>query len=141
MEKEQEEKKEYELSFLLKNEEGINALQSVLSRFGCEVTSQSEIKRTVLAYPIKKETSALFGFVYFMAIPTSIREFTHELRLESSVLRFLVVNEPIKRAFGSLAENGPSYGADKNEKPLSEEKPSHAVTNEDLEKKLEEILN
>lgn len=139
---EQDDKKEYELSFLLKNEESINALQGVLSRFKCEVTSQSEIKRTVLAYPIKKETSALFGYVYFMALPSVIQEFTHELRLEPGILRFLIINEPLKRTFASMEEEGGSYhNTERSKSTVSEERPSHTVTNEDLEKKLEEILN
>lgn len=137
-----EDKKEYELSFLLKDEEGISALQGMLTKFGCATTSQSEIKRIVLAYPIKKETSALFGYVYFMAAPEHMKEFTHELRLESHVLRFLLINNPIKREFVSVNEGGSRRTPEVSEKEgVSEEKPSHAVTNEDLEKKLEEILN
>ncbi len=138
-----EDKKEYELSFLLRNEEGIAALQGMLTKFGCVPTSQSEIKRIVLAYPIKKETSALFGYVYFMATPEHMKEFTHELRLESHVLRFLLINKPIKREFVSASEGSPRRGAPEvsEKEGVSEEKPSHAVTNEDLEKKLEEILN
>lgn len=137
-----EEKKEYELSFLLKDEEGIAALQGMLTKFGCTTTSQSEIKRIVLAYPIKKETSALFGYVYFMATPEHMKDFTHELRLESHVLRFLLINKPIKREFISASEGSPRRTSETSEKEaLSEEKQSHAVTNEDLEKKLEEILN
>ena len=137
-----EEKKEYELSFLLRDEEGITALQGMLTKFGCAITSQSEIKRIVLAYPIKKETSALFGYVYFNAVPEQMKEFTHELRLEAPVLRFLLINKPIKREFVSASEGSPRRTSDVSDKEVvSEEKPSHAVTNEDLEKKLEEILN
>ncbi len=138
---EQSEKKEYELSFLLRSEEGISALQSVLSHFGYEVTSQSEIKRMVLAYPIKKETSALFGYVYFMAAPETVHNFMRELRLEPMVLRVLLINEPIKRTLQYGVEGTTPRDMTGKEEQQSTEKPADAVTNEDLEKKLEEILN
>lgn len=137
---EQLEKKEYELSFLLRNEEGINTLQSVFSRFGYEITSQSEIKRIVLAYPIKKETSALFGYVYFMASPETVHNFMRELRLESMILRVLLISKPIKRSIPYGGE-GTTSRDQTEKKEQSIEKPADAVTNEDLEKKLEEILN
>lgn len=137
---EQSEKKEYELSFLLKNEEGISALQGVFSRFGYEVTSQSEIKRMVLAYPIKKETSALFGYVYCMASPQTVHDFMRELRLEPMILRVLLINEPIKRTVPYGGEGSAPRETTGKEEPTTE-KPADAVTNEDLEKKLEEILN
>lgn len=130
----EQEKKEYELSFLLKDEAGISALQNVLARFECNVVSQSEIKRMVLSYPIKKETSALFGYAYIMMRPDQVKEVSHELRLEPSILRFLVIADPIKRPFNASVEN--------TTQPVSaDEKSAHVVTNEDLEKKLEEILN
>jgi ribosomal protein S6 len=129
----EQDKKEYEISFLLKDEAGISALQNVLARFECSVISQSEIRRIVLAYPIKKETSALFGYAYVLMAPSQVQEISHELRLEGGILRFLVIADPIKHLLNAPTEVAPQSSS-------TDERPARVVTNEDLEKKLEEIL-
>lgn len=141
------EKREYELSFLLRDEQHISAIDSLMKRFGFEVASQSDIRRIMLAYPIKKEQSAFFGFMFFMAEPSKIAEFSHELQLEGDVLRFIVVSEPIKPAKRERERDmdvAPQRTEASPEAPIEhkseEKKGSDVVTNEDLEKKLEEIL-
>jgi ribosomal protein S6 len=142
------EKKEYELSFLLRDEQHISAIDGLMKRFGFEIASQSEVRRIMLAYPIKKEQSAFFGFMFFMADPSQIAEFSHELQLENDVLRFLIVNEPIKPAKRERERERGEEGAPQRaeapaapaERKSEEKKSSDVVTNEDLEKKLEEIL-
>jgi ribosomal protein S6 len=138
------ENREYELGFMLTDDQAITSINEILTRHGAKVTFQSEIKRMLLAYPIKKETSAFFGYLYFFASSESVKEMNHELMLTSSVLRFIIVKDPIKKDASSSyygTEQGRPSGAHKEEKSEEAPKAADAVTNEDLEKKLEEILN
>ena len=130
--------KEYELGFLLKDEQGITAILALLNKLSCNVSFQSDIRRMTLAYPIKKETGALFGFILFSGMPDVIHELNHELQLESGVLRFIIIANPPARDTHPLTD----YTTRRvSEKKQGEEQPAaDTVTNEDLEKKLEEIL-
>lgn len=137
MAKEKEnEKKEYELAFWLKDESGLTKIKALLDDLGFEITYAPELKHTQFAYPINKETSGFFGFVHFMGSAESITSLSHELKIEGSALRFLISKNPIKKS--EIREMRRQVFEKKAEK--IEPKPSDLVTNEELEKKLEEIL-
>lgn len=127
--------REYELGFLLKEEEGITVIRDLIARLGGSISFESEIRRIMLAYPIKKEQGAFFGFIYFSMLPEHTKELKHELQLASAVLRTLIVKDPIKKEYPS---GGEGRGPRREEREEKKEVP--AVTNEELEKKLEEIL-
>ncbi len=136
------EKKNYELSFLLKNSEGADAVLSVLSQYGAEVFHKGNLTETRLAYPIRKQSQALFGFVHFRALPDTVEKITQSLKLNPVVLRTLLVTPPL------LKEDRPARQISKTGKSESGvlESPEKIVvkgnvlTNEALEEKLEEIL-
>lgn len=180
-------KKEYELSFLLRvasdnpSAEGVSAsvgaeelegIRTLLKKNDAEITSQGHLARQRLAYPIKKETHAIFGFLNFLLYPSAAAGFYHELRLDPRVLRFLLITPPvakqsarygsaIRQASGVSAgasesvraprvsraappaggpEGGPSPFDTKGEGPKKTESPAEVLSNEALEKRLEEIL-
>ncbi len=130
--------KEYELGFLLKDEQGISAVLALLNKFSCNVSSQSDVRRITLAYPIKKEMGAWFGYVLFSGTPDVIRELNHELQLESGVLRFIIIANPPKRDVRPFSDFAPRRAPEKKQEDVPQA--ADTVTNEDLEKKLEEIL-
>lgn len=132
------ETKEYELGFLVRDEQALSAIMSLMNRFGFTTTFQSDVKRIVLGYPIKKETAALFGYYHFIADPAMIKEFSHELRLTADVLRFIVVTDPIKREQFSGGSDY-SRGSQPRKTEVADESAA-VVTNEDLERTLEQIL-
>jgi len=143
-------KKGYELSFLLKEEGDATQLQQLLSQHGCEVSLASDIKRIALAYPIKKETSAFFGYVHINANPEDLTALVHQLELEPWCLRTLVVGEQYRRIIetperivsrGSRVDSRGEGEEEKTPSPSPSKQRGDAVTNEELEKKLEEILN
>ncbi len=123
----EEQKKEYEISFLLTAPEAEKNLVSLLSRLGAEIYHQKPVAELRLAYKIKKYTSAYFGFCHFRALPEAIQEIKPALRLVPEVLRFLLVTPTIK-----LVSEQP---------PRPERKPAAPIlSNEALSEKLEEIL-
>lgn len=135
-EEKENEKKEYELAFWLKDESSLSKIKALLDDLGLEITHISELKHAQFAYPIKKETSGFFGFVHFKGNTESIASLNHELKIEGSALRFLISKNPIKKS--EIREMRRQVFEKKAEK--IEPKSSDLVTNEELEKKLEEIL-
>jgi small subunit ribosomal protein S6 len=136
-EEEEKDKKEYEIAFWLKDESDLTKIKDLMGNLGIEITHTSEIKRTYFSYPIKKEIEGYFGFVHFKGGSENIASLSHELKVEGSVLRFLISKNPIKKS--EVREVRRQIPETKTVEKV-EQKPSDLVTNEELEKKLEEIL-
>lgn len=124
----------YEIGFLLRNEEGLSFIKRLLAEQGAEISYESPLKQMTLAYPIEKQTGALFGFIHFSAQSENLPKIMRQVELEKeSILRTLVITNPIT-----------GYRQEREERPLSAEgsstKSASEVTNEDLEKTLQDIL-
>ncbi len=124
----------YEIGFLLRNEEGLSFIKRLLAEQEAEILYESPLKQMSLAYPIEKQTSALFGFIHFSAQSTAVPKILRQTELEKeSVLRTLVVSNP-----------APVQRQEREERSFSSEttptKSASEVTNEDLEKTLQDIL-
>ena len=65
-------KKHYEIGFLLKAEDKKADLAKILKASGAEITEEGPVSGIKLAYPIKKENFAYFGFVRFLAEPSAM---------------------------------------------------------------------
>lgn len=129
--------KDYEVSFLVKQEDGAVRVKKILTDLGAVITQESEVKNIPLAYPIKKETAAFFGFARFTAEPSIIESASKELELDEACLRSLIIAGPFPEPTERVErENRPEQPA----KPVEKKKETEMVTNEELEKKLEEIL-
>lgn len=138
--------KEYEIAFLTKEEDGAQAIRKSAEDFGFSITNPGEIRHITLAYPIEKEQGAWFGYFRFSASPEAIKGFSDELSLESVCLRHLIVSDPPQKSVERPMRPTPIKRTQAKESlsPQSEapeQKPqTDMVTNEELEKKLEEIL-
>jgi ribosomal protein S6 len=155
---EAENKKEYELAFLLRSEDAASDVVSVLKKHDAEIIKQSSLLRQKLAYPIKKETQAVFGYVTFSLDAGEAASLDRDLRFHPQVLRFLLITPPVaktkneqvaqerktaeisQKAVSTPSHDNASYET-KAKRPKKVEK-SHFedLSNEALEKKLEEIL-
>ena len=124
-------KKSYELSFLLKDPASERSVIDLLLKYKGSVVKQSPINSMKLAYPIKKHTSAYFGYINFEADPIDVKEFSDSMRLNGEVIRFLIVTAPVVKKSEEKEES-------KRVKP--ELTNSKTLTNEALEEQLEEIL-
>ncbi|MFA5173373.1 MAG: 30S ribosomal protein S6 [Candidatus Paceibacterota bacterium] len=142
-------KKKYEISFLLKSEESLADIFAVLERYGSEIEKKDNIlKKIPLAYKVKKYSEAFFGFFIFSVAPADVLNISKELNLKSEILRFLIVLPFAKIENKERSEKAPEEKRIKPEiSPEKEEKEPEIISekvsslsNEALEKKLEEIL-
>ncbi len=140
-------KKEYELSYLAPTEEVGHEVEKVIVAAGGEVTMKSPVQSMRLAYAIKKHTTAFFGFFYFNALPEIAAILNEALRTNKNVLRYLIVTPPIKvapREQRFMREGrriqGPLPASAKVEEARPKPAPSQVLSNEGLEKELQQIL-
>jgi ribosomal protein S6 len=127
-------KKAYELSFLVKDPASDKSILNLLAKYKVFAVKQSPVNPMKLAYPIKRHTSAYFGYINFEANPADVKEISDSLRLNNEVIRFLVIIAPVFNVKGK-EEKSESKRAIKTEAAGSK-----TLTNEALEEKLEEIL-
>jgi ribosomal protein S6 len=136
--------KEYEISYILKDEADFKTLQDLLVAHEGEVFSETALRNVVLSYPIKKQTQAFFGYLHFKMDPEKIKSFDHDLKFNTPVLRFLIVTPPFVKGKSTVAPKSKfrtGSPAPKSETPTPTRTDSLPLSNEDLEKKIEEILN
>ncbi len=124
-------KRKYELSFLLKDED-TSFTAKILKKHGADILSESRISKLRLSYPIKKETQAYFSYFHFEAEPQAVEKIANDLKLEAgSILRYLIISAPAAR----IAAERPSY----TPLPPEPKRRETELTNEELERKIEEI--
>jgi ribosomal protein S6 len=151
-----EENKNYEVSFLVKSDSEKEELVKILKDSQFSVIKDGQISRIKLNFPVKKENFAYFGYLYFSGEPANIQKLSDKLKNESKILRFLIISRPvINESENKISEEISSVEAKPflehkkiQETPLSPSfsqsirKPARteALSNEALEEKLEEIL-
>ncbi len=132
-------KKEYEISFVVKQKDGEAAMDALLKQHGAEVSFHSPVTETRLAYPIKKFHQAYFGYMHFIAAADAVEKLVHDANLNPAILRVLVVTPPVGKGAQAAVRK------ERTERPAKKTEPAAPVvggmlTNEALEEKLEEIL-
>lgn len=133
------ESKAYEIAFLVKNPEAEKDVLDLIGQYRGALLNRAPVKEVKLAYPIKKRTSAYFGYVQFELAPADIVKISETLKLKSDIVRFLVITPPVSKKPMERLER---RGRDEERRPTvkSAAVPNSALTNEALEEKLEEIL-
>ncbi len=124
--------KSYEISFLLKNPEGESAIVDLINQHKGKIIHKGSLKEIKLAFPIKKHSSAYFGYVQFELAPAQIEKVSQSLKLNPLVLRHLTITPPMIKKERRIESREREYV-----KPAA---PQSVLTNEALEEKLEEIL-
>jgi ribosomal protein S6 len=136
--------KKYEVGFLVRAEGDKEELAKTLKNHRASIIDDGGISRIKLAYPIKKEDFAYFGYLHFSCAPENIKELRNELKTSPKVLRFIIVSQPApvkKSETKEVSEEIRRRPAAPTSQTIKEaSKQSEALSNEDLEKKLEEIL-
>lgn len=134
--RDEDNKKEYELSFLSRTEEGARQVLDVIKAQGADVSFESPVNKITLAYKIEKESTAFFGYFFFSVSPQEIKPIDEALKIKGDILRFLIITPP-------FAKNSPRAAMGQRNRPQrpAVEKPAQPLSNEALEKKIEEILN
>lgn len=83
--------KHYETTILMRSEDDVGIFVSLIEELGGQITSHDDLGRRRLAYPIKKETSAVYGVWEFDLEPTKLIELNKKLRSNEAVLRHLII--------------------------------------------------
>ena len=129
-------KKEYELAFLVNEETDAPGIVEALKAAGAELRLEGPVRKVALAYKIKKQDSAYFGFVHFAMESAAAKSLEGVLALRPEILRYMIVTPPSVQAKPFQQSTGPRPPAAKPYEP----KTAPALSNEALEKKIEEIL-
>ena len=141
---EEKDKNNYEITFWVK-EENASPVTDILKKNGCDIVEEKPLQKMQLGYPIRKEKYAFLGTVIFAAYSEAAQAIHDPLNLEGSVLRYTLGNtdkrrvekgmgESMRGSFSSLRERSNCSSSFKR-------KEESVLTNESLEKKIEEILN
>ena len=100
---EAENKREYEMSFLLTPEVSEDRLdfesaelKKIISENGGINVEINPLENKRLAYPVKKQKSAYLGVIYFSIDPEGLDKMKDILTLNTKILRFLILNKPNK---------------------------------------------
>ncbi len=142
-----EDLKEYELSFIVPLEDDIKAVAKIVVDHHGSVIRHGVPRKVLLSYPICKHREACFGFFIISLNPETVSSLNHDLNLSGSILRFIIVSPvvspipaPVSSA-SSPAVTMPPLPPRRREFAAPPSPPSSgSLTNEALEKKLEEIL-
>ena len=141
----EKESKNYEIGYLVVDDGDEKEVIDLLKGYKAESLNEGRAKKIKLAYPIKKQVFAHFGYVQFALNPEMIKPLREQLKLNNKVLRSLIFVIPAIQTPKSENMMAPTEGQEKpKEKRKIEETAKRPkadiVDNELLEKKLEEIL-
>ncbi len=135
----------YLLSPLLPEEEAgkvVVFLRSTIESKGGMIVSEGMPEMRRLSYPISKQSSAYFGWMKFILKSNAVEEVHKAFKGEGNILRFLLINNNQKE---SKPLSSYSSGMNKtNLKPRTPEiveKKSQPINDEEIDKKLEELIS
>ncbi|HVN26047.1 MAG TPA: 30S ribosomal protein S6 [Candidatus Paceibacterota bacterium] len=145
MKKEDIDKKEYEISFLVASEPETQGVLALIGQHGGELSSELKARNLALAYEIKKHREAVFAYVNFKAYPEEAKSLEGDLNARQDVLRFMVIASPAAAEKpvmlgGPMRHRRPMRGAAPAADAPSRPQAPRPLSNEALEKKIEEIL-
>lgn len=145
----EKDKKEYELAVLVKNEDDLAPVVTLVRQHNGEIAAEPRTKKLALAYEIKKHKEAIFAYFNFKADTADAKSLEQDLNTKAEVIRHLIIASPAP-AESHDRDRGDGPGASKRRvrvmRPATgapEAKPAapKPLSNEALEKKIEEILN
>jgi ribosomal protein S6 len=148
----EKEKKDYELGVLVPSEGDMPAVVALVRQHNGEVAGEPRAKKLALAYEIKKHKEAIFAYFTFAAVPGDAKNLEHDLNTKAEVIRFLMLASPEPMMVGDRPMGIPMTGgpiqrrtrvmrpAAPNSAPEAKPAAPKILSNEALEKKIEEIL-
>jgi ribosomal protein S6 len=145
---EEKDKKIYELALLLKSEEDLAGILAFLRDHSAEAISEPRAKKLALAYKINGHTEAVFASCTFRAAGEDAKSLEHDLQTRPQVIRSMVIialppsDRPVSAMPFSREQRTRPSSSMMRTSAASETKPaaSRPLSNEALEKKIEEIL-
>ena len=74
-------------------------MKTILTENGASITAEDDWGSRALAYPIKKQSDGYYYFLTFSSDPSAISSMKKTLRLEESLLRYLIILDEHKHVF------------------------------------------
>lgn len=136
----------YELGVLLSDAAAFSAVVALIAKHGGAVLEEGTPNRIALAYRINAHESADFAHVQFSLDPAQIAAFEAGVKAMPEVIRMLLITPPITKAKKQPSAGAPfrAARASRSLPAAAPEKsfiaPVEPLSNEALEKKIEEIL-
>ena len=132
----------YEITFILKQED-LSEVKKILEKNKANTISEEELKKIRLSYPIKKQNYGFLGIIRFRVDPESVESIFSDMKLSENIIRYMV-NKIKVSGEGKRVEPRPTpirpIGIRKEPLRTGVRKSIEPVlTNEDIEKKIEEI--
>lgn len=139
MSTENEEKNFYEIGFVFNAEDNKAEVIKLIKDLEGEILREGEVFKIKLAYPIKKQNSGFFSFLQFFLKPENLTNLKKTLKFNPSILRFLVIKLKEKEEKIVQKSRREEKARFISVRPATQ-KTVDALSNEELEKKIEEIL-
>lgn len=133
-------KKAYEVSFLLASAEKVESVKRLLNQHGIDIKEEQTPKNINLAYPIEKVTQALFCAITVFSEPEKIKLLEKDMKTSRDILRCLIVILPKEKAGESSDQSKRVSSPVRRVTVIQRELKPKTLSNEALEKKIEEIL-
>ncbi|MBI2676865.1 MAG: 30S ribosomal protein S6 [Candidatus Yanofskybacteria bacterium] len=138
----------YELGFHLlpeleESETGtkLKEIEDVISRLGGTILNSREPKKQRLSYPLKHKRFSFFGVVEFKSPTEAIKPLENQLKLNDSLLRFLILKiKENQRVLRSIKETSSRPKIRTHTPPALEKRPKEEVKPEEIEKQIEEVI-
>lgn len=134
----------YEISFIQKSEEN-KTVADLLKSFGGEIIDERQMMKIRSAYPIKKEKFGFLGVIRFSMGRDAVNRFISSLKLNNDILRSMVGNVGVgEKEFIEKPQTGFRGRAQSKRSVVRrryvDSQATPVLSNEALEKKIEEIL-
>lgn len=121
-------------------------LNELIARGGGAVLVSREPRKIHLSYPVKNKNYSYFGIVDFTALPETIEKLNAEMKLQNSILRYLLLTKPTDkelrilgqhRARRTIKTHEPTPTAEARKKPAKEKTEAEK---QQLEQEIEKVI-
>ena len=130
-------KKEYEVAFVVKNESAIPEILKLLKVTGGEIGLEGPVRRISLAYEIQNSREGYMSYVHCRLPPEKPAELEKNLKMNPAVMRSFILEKPFIKSVEAPPAR-PRVEMRSREPAVS--KPPLPISNEELERKIDEIL-
>ncbi len=126
-------KSHYELTYIIdgnipetENAQISQKIKDIVTSKAAEITLFQEFGRKKLSYEIKKSSKGTYFVIEFEAEPSSLKDIEKDLKLEKSILRYLILGKP-----RNIGQVNPDNVKDQSEIKLDNEKRERPQSRQD----------
>ncbi|HEY4507214.1 MAG TPA: 30S ribosomal protein S6 [Candidatus Paceibacterota bacterium] len=123
----------------------VQELNQILTQNGGSILSSKEPRKIHLSYPIKTKNYAFFGTMDFSTAPESIERVNSQMKLQPSVLRYILISKPDIQELRILGQYRHRTKPIKTHEPKTQETinkttPKTKEETEQLEQEIEKVI-